>query len=326
MTEGADIEAQGLQKIEKLNKIPVVEEKETKNKAEEIKDLENDPNVVEHVDRAKVEALVKKIGEFYSVPQRAIEQGLKSEIFIIKNKAFNRALEDEYRGDLNEEEVRERFELIGQLRAKSISEEEFDKKAAELSKKIEEKKEDPEVIHLARKHAEDTGGVSIPQENGGSIILVKENSTFDEEHIETHELFHSMSLGKKHEYKGFINRLSVGSIEYDRNLNEASTELLTLTVGYPDINIKELFNRISSGEIKTGYRQNVLKVLTMLHFTEQSQEPLTVKELAKYYFHDFEGEDDAASLLKNKFIEKIRPDLYRKVEPWLLYDLNDAEG
>ncbi|MDP2585405.1 MAG: hypothetical protein Q8P29_00835 [Candidatus Levybacteria bacterium] len=332
MAEGADIE---IQKIPEVDKVPAVEErespdkpsvaeaspiKESKKKSKAIEDLENDPDIVEHVDSAKVEALVRKIGEFYNLPQLAIEQGLKSEIYILTNESFNGELESRGKG-LNIEEQKELVEILAQK--KSLSADEINKNLEEFNKRIEDKTE--EKAKVAREHAEATGGVSISQKRGGSMIFIKENSTFEREQDEIHELLHAMSVGENGEYRGFDEgtfRISVPKC--NGNLNEATTELLSLAIKYPNIASEELLNEINGGEIDVAYRPNVLKMLKMLHFTSQSKEPFTVKELAKYYFHDYQGKGYAVDLLRDKLREKIRPDLYREVEPWLLNDLEDV--
>jgi hypothetical protein len=313
--------------VEKTTESPVVKDQsdvsESKSEAEAIADLENDPDVVEHVSHEKVEALVRKIGEFYDVPELAIEQGRKTEIYVVKNSAFNEGLEEQLINTLSEEDEKELDEIMMQ---KYADDKELIGKVSEFNEKKVGKPTE-EKVRMAKEHAGAIGGVCFPQEKGGSKILVKEDSDFDREHSENHELLHAMSVGRNLEYEGFneglISRLGFSS---NNNLNEATTELLTLTMLHPSLTIVEMFNKVKSGEIVAGYTPNVLRMLAIINSTSQNKEPFTVKELAKYYFHDFEGEDDAASLLKNKFIEKIRPDLYRKVEPWLLYDLKDAEN
>jgi hypothetical protein len=64
-------------------------------------------DLVEHEDKAKVEARVRKIGERFDAPQSAIDQGLKSEILVIKNERFNQELIEEEKDSLTEKEREE---------------------------------------------------------------------------------------------------------------------------------------------------------------------------------------------------------------------------
>jgi hypothetical protein len=283
-----------IQEIESANKTPATKNKEKINLKnvpsikEEVKNLDNDPDVVEHVDKAEIEAKIRKIGEFYSVPQLAIEQGLKSEIYIVKSESFNKALMENEMSDLSDKEKTD------------------------------------EVIKNARMHAETTGGVSIIQEDGGSLILVKEESSFGKEHSKLHELLHAMSVGKNGEHTGFKKRTTEKEFDKSRNdINEAVTEILTLSLEYPDLRNEEIYDGIISGKIDANYKYNVLRVLNVLSFTDHCRKPFTIKDLAKFYFHGYEGEGDAADLLKTALKERISEGLFKSVEPVFQGDLEN---
>lgn len=244
-------------------------------------DLENDPDVVEHVDRAKADAIVKRIGDLYHVPQEALDQGKKTEIYIIKTERFDREMASLDKDSLSEEERREVAELA--LNIDSLTEEEQIKRAEALSKKITD--EADRKAEAAREQAERTGGISLPQEEGGSAIIIKEDLVFDREHTEIHEMLHAMSESADGRYHG-IN----GMFTESRNINEAITEILALGVLHPELTAEELSNKINSGEIKSGYHANTLKMLVIMRAASQGDMPFTIQELAKYYFHNFKEE------------------------------------
>jgi len=69
-------------------------------------------DLVEHVSKSETESIVREMGERFSIPQSAIEQGLKSEIFIIKNERFDKELIEDSTAALSEEESGEYSEIL----------------------------------------------------------------------------------------------------------------------------------------------------------------------------------------------------------------------
>lgn len=108
MPDGANIEGQ--QEFQQVNKrqiagsekppeIPITE------KPEAVNNFENDPEIIERVDP---KPLVKKINDCFHVPTDCIEQGEKSEIFILKNEGFDRVRDEQKRAlGISEDEIAE---------------------------------------------------------------------------------------------------------------------------------------------------------------------------------------------------------------------------
>ena len=178
----------------------------------------------------------------------------------------------------------------------------------------------------ATEDAEAMGGVTIPSENGESVILVKKEGPFDREHVKDHETLHAMSRDKDGKYDGFNTNIDILSGSYSHNnLNEAATEILALDMKYPELPLKEMANKVIKGEINAGYGINVYKMLSIMDGTSQNENPFTVKELAKYYLHNFEEDRDAVSLLRSEIGKRIRPDFFNKSIQLLDNDLEDPK-
>jgi len=281
-------------------------------------------DLVEHVSKSETESIVREMGERFSIPQSAIEQGLKSEIFIIKNERFDKELIEDSTAALSEEESGEYSEI---LTKKYPDKNDLAKALREFSLKHErEAKENvDEKTRLAREEAESVGGIALPRETGDSVILVKEHSSFERKHTLRHELWHALAEGKDGMYSGFNQAIDayLGG-NNSNNLNEAATEILTLKMEYPDLPVNEMISKISKGEINAGYEDYVLKMLLIINATKQNENPFTINELAKYYLHEFK-EENVAHLLKSELIGRIGPDMSGSVQQWLLHDLNDRE-
>ena len=282
-------------------------------------------DLVEHEDKAKVEARVRKIGERFDAPQSAIDQGLKSEILVIKNERFNQELIEEEKDSLTEKEREE----YGKIMTDKYSNKEDLAKARENFFSKHEKdltERSGEREKTATEDAEAMGGVTIPSENGESTILVKEEGPFDREHVKDHETLHAMSRDKDGKYDGFNTNIDILSGSYSHNnLNEAATEILALDMKYPELPLKEMANKVIKGEINAGYGINVYKMLSIMDGTSQNENPFTVKELAKYYLHNFEEDRDAVSLLRSEIGKRIRPDFFNKSIQLLDNDLEDPK-
>jgi hypothetical protein len=274
--------------IEKFTDVPVIKDQpdvsESKSKTETIADLENDPDVVEHVSKAEVEALVRKKSEFYKVPQLATEQGLKSEVFVVKDAVFEEFIEKEL--------------STGGAGA-----------------------DDPAI----KEHAKNVGGVSVPQEGGGSRIIIKENGPFSRSHSINHELNHAESEDGEGN-GGFIRKIEAFIGFENRNINEATTEILTLKEEYPDLSIKEMASKIKTGEIEAGYGDYVLSMLGVINATSQNENPFTINDLANCYYHNYEGEEYPADKLKDELLMKVKPELFDEATQLLYSDLEGVSA
>lgn len=322
MAEGEGLESQEAQVVnkppiaeDKKSAIPPVSaEKETQGTQEANIDLDNDPDVIEHVDRTKVESMVRKIGEFYGVPQEAIEQGLKSEIYILNKDGFRR-----HAGYYVEQLIRK--EGKGEIETVSKDDEIAEIFYSANGSSIEEENKNREamnqlIIQKAREHAEGMGGLTMPLDNGKSVIIIREGSDVDRETLEAHELIHAMSIGKDAKIGGFRS----GETTPHRNIDEAATQVLALAFQHPEFTPKDFL----LSEIKTPYASHVRKLLTAMFTTSQSGNPFTFKELAKYYFHP--EPDVGIYLLQMNLIPRAREDVRMYVEEWLNNDLKEKES
>jgi len=283
-------------------------------------------DLVEHVSRDETESIVKEMGKSFSIPQAAIEQGLRSEIFIIKNERFDKELAEDSTAALSEEESGEYREILAK---KYPDENDLAKALREFSLKHErEAKENvDEKTRIAREEAESVGGITLSKETGDSVILIKEHSSFDRKHVLRHELWHALSEGKDgvFSYSGFNQAIDAYLGDNNsNNLNEATTEILTLKTEYPDLPVSEIISKIGKGEISAAYRDHVLKMLFMIKATEQNENPFTVNELAKYYLHESKEEENVSSSLRKELVNRIGSYLSGNMQQWLLHDLSDG--
>lgn len=323
MAEGEGLENQEVQTVDKppiaedkkSPSLPVPPEKELQKPPEANVNLDNDPNVIEHVDRVKVETMVRKIGEFYDVPQEAIEQGLRSEIYILNDAGFRRHANN-YIEQLIRREGKGEIETISTddeiakvfYSANGSSIEEENRNRAFMNQLI---------VQKAREHADEMGGSTIPLDNGKSVIIIKEGSSIDRETLEVHELIHAMSIGKDGKIGGFRSGEKTGP---HRNIDEAATQVLALAFQHPELTPKDFL----LSEIKTPYASHVRKLLTAMFTTSQSGNPFTFKELAEYYFYQEPGM--GVILLQMNLIPRAREDVRAQVQEWFSNDFKEKQS
>lgn len=262
-----------------------------------------EPSAIEKVDQGEKEALVRKIGAFYELPEQVISRGLASEMSILPEVEFNRQLEEYLIQRSNKRDTR--------------IEEELKRRDVQVSKIVN----DIDAINneysfraAIQEEAKITGGVNIPIDELKSQILIKEGADLDKKMIGVHEMVHAMGSRGPENGGGFHDK-DGGA----RNLNEATTQVLTLGILYPNLSPFEMYQKILTGEIKTCYGKYVVKLLTALYTTSQSSEPITIKDLAKYYFHA-EG-DTQGVLLQMKIIDKAPEAVKGPVSDLLANDL-----
>ena len=112
-----------------------------------------------------------------------------------------------------------------------------------------------------------------------SKILIRKDSGLDKKMVEMHEMIHAMANRGPEKGTGFHSGDGSG-----RNVNEAVTQALTLGFLHPDISTEELFLKVKNGEIPTPYKSYVEKLLVTLVATGKDPNPITVKDLSRYYF------------------------------------------
>lgn len=252
-------------------------------------------HVVEHVARPTVDALVERITGHYSVPQRAVENGLKTEIYIIKNEDFVKFIENLGRA-LIAKEIKGGIYPEGEGKTKEQS-----------------VKEEAELVD---------GGHWLSK-TGRQLVLMKESGFSSRESIEIHELLHAMSVNVgRDNTSGF----SLAEGFRGNNIDEAVTEILALHIQYPKLTAEELYGKIYTGEIKHGYSEDIKKMLVILSRTKQNETPFTFKELAKYYFHNIKEGLNPLELMRDDIVSRTIPSVRESTRNWLNNDLEDVSS
>lgn len=278
-------------------------------------------DVVEHVDKEKVRAIAEKIGKFYGLPQSMIDRGAESEIYVIKGDRFNKELVEQQRGAFTEEERKKYSEIMS---SNEFTDENLVQALDNLIMEHKEsiKKNAGEREEIAKSDASAVGGIAFPREKN-SVILVKENGPLGREDVEDHEMCHIMSSDNEGRYEGFNARWDrLTGLYPNQRLTEAFTQVAASMASHPELSVPQMASKIAKGEIEVGYAPDVIKVLLMIGAAGQDKEqPFTMRDAANIYFHNFEGEGDAADLFKQKIIERVSPRLGDKFMPWLTTDL-----
>lgn len=245
--------------------------------------LSNDPDVVEHIDNYEVEALTRKIGEFYGLPSERIKNALAS-VYVMKNSGFTRRVDDNIVQKLRRKGISIKSESSEEADLLDLFENLKTGKSLEEVKKERIKQED-EMLRLKKEHIEGMGGVAFLKVDTRTV-LIKERSNFPREVIEVHELIHSLGVNSESGEDGELGSgFSKPNGEY-HYLNEAATELLRLGFQNPDFGIEKFWEGINSGEIAVGYKSHVKRLLTAMKIASKSKKPFTIKDLAKHYFAD----------------------------------------
>lgn len=326
MIEGADTETQ---KAQMSNKLSVVGKKKSSGKSsaaekssirgqedesEAIRGLEKDPDAVERISSTNSEALVNKIAVFYDCPETAIKEGLKSKMFILNERGFNKTVEIYLRKLLKRVGVGEE-ELIRENSDRAMIEIALGRTVAKKNKGIDEVNQ--ETIGDIRKRVGNMDGICIPQEEG-SLILIKRNpEKIDEEEAKTHELLHTMPKRRNGTGGGFKSEAGI-----NKNIDEAATQILALALKYPKLTVEELSEKILiSKEIKSAYKLYVARLLTIMYATSKSKEPFAVKDLSSCYF--YRGKGESVHLMRVQLIRRVREDLRGRAQKWLLNDLGN---
>jgi len=254
-------------------------------------DFKKSSHVIESVDRSEIEALVRKIGEAYDVPQRAIENGLKAEIFVVKDDSFTKLQES-------------------RIRAKMKDEISKTKTIEELNK----------IEQFIREEAQLTEGNRWPAKSGKEIILIREKSGIDRESLETHEILHVMAQDEASESAGFEKEGGIWT-----NINEATTEILALHLLYPNLNSAELYLKIDDNKIaNVGYESLVKKMLIVMGrpMVDGNGVPFSFKELAQYYFHNVQAKDnDVVGSMTKDIASRLMPEAQERTISCLANDL-----
>jgi hypothetical protein len=140
------------------------------------------------------------------------------------------------------------------------------------------------------------------------VILFKESAASEQGII--HEIMHSK--GGLHSDSG-------------NNLNEATTQILTLHTQYPNLDVVNLYDKIVSGEIiSVGYPDLVVQMLSIMKYTDENN-PFTIEDLAKYYFHDNSAKEHVlAESMIEEIASKTRKGLGENAKTYLSNDLRGA--
>ena len=256
------------------------------------------------IDTEIVGKVSREIGNFYGCTDKAKERGLSVEVEVVSDEDF-----------LNR--IKLFFEGLG------VIEEELDEVDDDKKEVLEAMGVNPDAkrmenerrIRELEESAVKWGGCVVRGKNGGSKILIREGSETDKDEILTHELIHVMAGEDVDGGRGLVSDEGEGN-----KFNEAVTQLLVLRMKYREITQEDMFEKINKGEIKTGYVNEVHKLLLLLEATKLSGNPLELKEVADIYF----GEDEAGVkryLLLMKILgrtpEKIRSQSERIYEKYL---------
>ena len=237
------------------------------------------------VEQDKVVSTAEKLGVFLNVPTNTIDRAKQTKAFYVTDEEFNKIL----------------FEYLKEL---TLLREETDKAniifqevATTLGTSVENlNKIRLQQISDLEKRLGNFGGIFLH----GNIYL-KKSSPIPAEIILRHELIHVL-VSRDDESNGF--QLSNGK---HHQLNEGVIQILELAERYkmPPF---DLLKKIRAGEIVTPYRSQVEVILLSLSSTEQGNNPMNYKELAKFLF---QGESEffkisLISRLDEKFAEKIK--------------------
>ncbi len=127
-----------------------------------------------------------------------------------------------------------------------------------------------------------THGQFIIDRDGRRTIVIKKNLGDEEQEVIDHEVLHALSTENTHS-----QGLSwiMGDSEEFGLLNEAGTELLRVAEQNPGLNVLELYGKHQSGELNiVAYGDQVRILLTLLALAHVNQVPLSMKDVAEYYF------------------------------------------
>lgn len=245
------------------------------------------PHIVEYVDKTRVEELVNQITAFYGVSQNVKEKGLKTEMFVLKDDSFTEF----------EKELMRRTEV--------------ERRGEGLTTRRGEEKSIMEAAQCVE------GRILLLKSTRAMFVLIREKSKFDRKNIEIHEIIHAMSTDEDGKQSGF----SRGNNMW-HDINEAATEILTLHFQYPDLDVEDLYEKVYMQEIKCGYEYDVRTMLLMLLRTKYNQKLFTFNELAKYYFHDVQVENNAfAESMAKEISARVSAELHRDTIECLSTDL-----
>jgi hypothetical protein len=226
------------------------------------------------IKQEKVSAITEKIATTYNLPSEVANRGENVKIKFIEKEEFA----DKLASYLKEIGISKINETMSNLRDEdtqgiiNLLEPLTGLEKEELSQKIK---------LLVDRKLPTLGGINI-----GNLIYIPKNYLTDKKinEIIVHEIIHALSRNKE----GITGLKPEKSKQYN-DLNEAATQILTLHVFYPDLNEKEIIEKIRSGEIETIYPEAVMKMLTLMASTSKSQNPVTIDKLAYYYFNNQDG-------------------------------------
>lgn len=237
-------------------------------------------SLTERMEPKEAEALVGRIADFYQVPEFARRKGLASEIFVMPDEEFNGEVSDEIKKQLVKRGLQVELDSRPPSKNREVSSlvfEAFGTSEEQEAKRI--KDINARNAQLIQEHVDNEGGITISVDETQSKILIRKDSGLDKKMVEVHEMIHAMANMGPEKGTGFHSNDGTG-----RNMNEAATQVLTLSLLHPDLSTEELFLKVKNGEIPTPYKGYVEKLLVTLFATGKDVNPITIKDLSQYYF------------------------------------------
>jgi len=236
------------------------------------------------IEQSKVAATAEKLGSFFKMPEKNINQGRKTQAFYVSDDEFYDLLRD-YAGQMGL--LTKEFDQSDEI-AQEVAMA-FGTTIKDLNNRRQE-----QLMNL-EKRVQNFGGLYL---HGN--IYIKKTSDIPLDTILRHEILHAL-VSRDNDKNGFQN------VE-GRNhfLNEGVIQTLELAERY-NLSPFEMLNQIHEGKINTPYKRQIEVVLLALGATEHSDNPMTYQEVAK---HLLEGD---ATLFKLNLLSRGATDFRGKI-------------
>ncbi len=231
------------------------------------KDIGCEQEVIGDQDRiliAGVRERVGNLGEFLGIPPEAIERGKRTEVYVVSPEDLAR-------------EVTNHLKSIGLLPETDFQDLTFDAVAKLFGTSAREIKD--QRVARAVEEVKKIGGISLPQEHGRSLVLVRDKAGMPRNEVIDHELLHAMADREPGGKTGFQE-----SDGKDHVLNEATVEVLRLACTNPNDSPDVLWSKMKKGELRSPHTRSVSALLGAMVATHLGERPVAYQELSEAYF------------------------------------------
>lgn len=250
----------------------------------------------ESVPQAEINKTVGRVARFFDLPPEMIHRGASTEILTVDTADLAKLLEGTFKSYL-EYKAEEMF--IYEPRDpldKFYQEMNLPQFVGVKLSEFRRWRRDPEILRfeiaqLALDVAQDTNGVFVTGSKRKRVIYLNSNlPPHRKKSTQDHELIHSMATEDLREGTGLV----VPHPLYDLNipLNEAATEILRLAALWEVVSPRMLLDRANLGEIESSYLEWIKDLLLVMYLADNGKgKPVTVHNLAKYYFSSSKDRD-----------------------------------